>query len=80
MDLSENAKKRIDALSNENRAACCKKLKEGKYSSVRLQVRVNPNMLIDIYEAIEDLNMADMSAFLKSASLGLIKQNKKNRS
>lgn len=77
MDLSEKAKQRLENLSPRNRAACCKALKEGSYTSIKLQVRVKPMFLIEIYEVIDALSIDDMSSFLRTAAAEYNKASKK---
>lgn len=78
MDLSENAKQRLEALSPKNKAACCKALKSGGYESIRLQVKVKPMFLIEIFETIDELSIDDVSSYLRMAASEYNKANKKS--
>lgn len=58
---------RIEALSPEVKERCCKKLRDGAYSTKVIQLRVSPVVVVGIYEMIEHHKFENESAVIRQA-------------
>ena len=76
MELSNNQKIRIDALPEDIRLKCVKKIGIGMYVSSVIQARVSVNQLIDMYEIIDQNGLTGETAIICAALTEYIKKHK----
>lgn len=79
INLSEKTMQRIEQLSPEVKARCCKKLQDGTYSTKVIQCRVLPVLIVDIYEMVDVFGYKDESAVMKAALQEFVRNKNKSR-